>query len=45
MAIDRFILRKLESCHHESVRRNLLALFLIRVEKAWNKEEAHRTAV
>lgn len=44
MAIDRFILRKLENCD-ESVRRNLLALFLIRVEKAWHEEETHRTAI
>ncbi|WP_433943233.1 hypothetical protein [Paenibacillus sp. SN-8-1] len=44
MAIDRFIISKLEKCDHELVRRNLLALFLIRVEKAWHEEEAHRMA-
>ncbi|WP_199909991.1 hypothetical protein [Paenibacillus sp. CAA11] len=44
MAIDRFILRKLENCPHEAMRRNLLYLFMIRIEKAWNKEEAHQTA-
>ncbi|GGA38892.1 hypothetical protein [Paenibacillus physcomitrellae] len=45
MAIDRFILRKLEQCEEENIRRNLLNLFLIRIEQAWYKEEAHRTAV
>lgn len=44
MAIDRFILKKLEKCKHELVRRNLLTLFIIRVEKAWHEEEVHRTA-
>lgn len=42
MAIDRFILSKLVSCKEENVRNNLLALFLIRVEQALYKEEAHR---
>ncbi|WP_203232082.1 hypothetical protein [Paenibacillus pinistramenti] len=45
MAIDRFILRKLDQCREESIRRNLLNLFLIRIEKAWYEEETHRAAL
>ncbi|MBP2001006.1 hypothetical protein J2Z69_002049 [Paenibacillus shirakamiensis] len=44
MAIDRFILTKLARCDEESLRENLLSLFLIRIEKAWYEEEAHRIA-
>lgn len=38
MSIDRFILKKLDSCHEEHTRRNLVKLFKLRIKKA-EKEE------
>ncbi|MDR6722209.1 MULTISPECIES: hypothetical protein [Paenibacillus] len=34
MSIDRFILRKLNSCQEEHTRANLVRLFVIRIHKA-----------
>lgn len=34
MSIDRFILKKLDSCHEEHTRRNLVKLFKLRIKKA-----------
>lgn len=44
MAIDRFILKKLQSCTYQPMRQNLIRLFLIRIEKAWHEEEAQKPA-
>ncbi|WP_199925682.1 hypothetical protein [Paenibacillus bouchesdurhonensis] len=45
MAIDRFILKKLQTCTYQPMKKNLLRLFMIRVEKAWHEEEALKSAV
>ncbi|MEF2965092.1 hypothetical protein V3851_04545 [Paenibacillus sp. M1] len=45
MAIDRFIIKKIQTCTYEPMRLNLLRLFLIRIEKALHEEEAHKAAV
>lgn len=45
MAIDRFIIKKIETCTYEPMRLNLLKLFLIRIEKAMYKEEAQKTGI
>ncbi|GIO61030.1 hypothetical protein J43TS9_26040 [Paenibacillus cineris] len=34
MSIDRFILKKLDSCQEEHTRANLVQLFKIRIQKA-----------
>ncbi|MEK5027958.1 hypothetical protein NST99_19165 [Paenibacillus sp. FSL L8-0470] len=38
MSIDRFIIKKLDNCHEEQTRRNLVKLFKLRIQKA-EKEE------
>ncbi|NQX48969.1 hypothetical protein HQN87_26965 [Paenibacillus tritici] len=38
MSIDRFILKKLDHCHEEHTRLNLVKLFKLRIQKA-EKEE------
>ncbi|MEK5446362.1 MULTISPECIES: hypothetical protein [Paenibacillus] len=38
MSIDRFIIKKLDSCHEEQTRKNLVKLFKLRIQKA-EKEE------
>ncbi|GIP52354.1 MULTISPECIES: hypothetical protein [Paenibacillus] len=43
MAIDRFIIKKIQTCTYEPMRVNLLRLLLIRIEKAMHEEEAHKT--
>ena len=40
MAIDRFIIKKIQTCTDEPMRQNLLRLLLIRIQKAINEEEA-----
>ncbi|AZK47688.1 hypothetical protein [Paenibacillus lentus] len=45
MAIDRYIINKLQSCTCQPMKHNLLRLFLIRVEKAWHEEEALKSAL
>ncbi|GAB6931388.1 hypothetical protein JCM10914A_53710 [Paenibacillus sp. JCM 10914] len=37
--IDRFILTKLNNCEERTTRRNLLKLFLIRIERAQIEQE------
>ncbi|MFE4709534.1 MULTISPECIES: hypothetical protein [unclassified Paenibacillus] len=39
MSIDRFIIKKLDSCHEEHTRLNLLKLFKLRIQKAEKMEE------
>ena len=41
MSIDRFILRKLDSCQELNTRLNLVKLFQIRIFKAQSAEENH----
>lgn len=41
MSIDRFILKKLDNCHEEHTRRNLVKLFKLRIKKAEKKEKQH----
>ncbi|MFS0869608.1 hypothetical protein [Paenibacillus xylanilyticus] len=43
MSIDRFILRKLNTCQEEHTRANLVRLFVIRIRRAEIAEE-HETA-
>ncbi|QSF42745.1 MULTISPECIES: hypothetical protein [Paenibacillus] len=38
MSIDRFIIKKLDNCHEEQTRLNLVKLFKLRIQKA-EKEE------
>lgn len=40
MAIDRFLIYKINTCTYEPMRINLLKLLLIRIEKALVEEEA-----
>lgn len=40
MSIDRFILRKLNTCREEHTRANLVRLFVIRIRKAEIAEES-----
>ncbi|WP_339185480.1 hypothetical protein [Paenibacillus sp. FSL R5-0701] len=44
MSIDRFILRKLNTCQEEHTRANLVRLFVIRIRKAEIAEEEHDAA-
>ncbi|WP_175406331.1 hypothetical protein [Bacillus sp. FJAT-27264] len=39
MSIDRFIIKKLDSCQEEHTRLNLLKLFKLRIQKAEKAEE------
>ncbi|MGF7050475.1 hypothetical protein J2T13_005024 [Paenibacillus sp. DS2015] len=39
MSIDRFILKKLDSCHESQTHANLLELFKIRIRQAQKVEE------
>ncbi|WP_197072941.1 hypothetical protein [Paenibacillus sp. FSL R5-0912] len=39
MSIDRFIIKKLDNCHEEHTRRNLVKLFKLRIQKAENEEK------
>ncbi|WP_379197024.1 hypothetical protein [Paenibacillus sp. GCM10012306] len=39
MSIDRFIIKKLDSCHEEHTRLNLVELFKLRIQKAEKAEE------
>ncbi|WP_379151741.1 hypothetical protein [Paenibacillus sp. sgz5001063] len=39
MSIDRFIIKKLDSCHEEHTRRNLVKLFKLRIQKAEKQEK------
>ncbi|MBU5351059.1 hypothetical protein ACN9MH_11470 [Paenibacillus silvae] len=39
MSIDRFILRKINTCQEEHTRANLVRLFVIRIRKAEIAEE------
>ncbi|WP_169834391.1 hypothetical protein [Paenibacillus donghaensis] len=39
MSIDRFIIKKLDNCHEEKTRLNLVKLFKLRVQKAENNEK------
>ncbi|MEK5255083.1 hypothetical protein NST74_16595 [Paenibacillus sp. FSL F4-0125] len=39
MSIDRFIIKKLDSCHEEQTRQNLVSLFKLRIQKAEKAEE------
>ncbi|NUU62864.1 hypothetical protein [Paenibacillus agri] len=39
MSIDRFIIKKLDSCHEQHTRLNLLKLFKLRIQKAEKEEE------
>lgn len=39
MSIDRFILRKINTCQEEHTRENLVRLFVIRIRKAEFVEE------
>lgn len=41
MSIDRFIVRKLDSCKELHTRLNLVKLFQLRVDKAQSVEEIH----
>lgn len=45
MAIDRFLIHKIQTCTYEPMRINLLKLLLIRIEKALDQEEAVRSMV
>ncbi|WP_187386555.1 hypothetical protein [Paenibacillus ihumii] len=45
MAIDRFIIKKLQSCTYQPMKQNLLRLLIIRIEKAWHEEEARKPAL
>lgn len=45
MAIDRFLIHKIQTCTYEPMRINLLKLLLIRIEKALDREEAVRSMV
>jgi hypothetical protein len=38
MSIDRFILKKLDNCHEERTRLNLVKLFKLRIQKAEKAE-------
>lgn len=38
MSIDRFIIKKLDSCHEEHTRVNLVKLFKLRIRKAEKAE-------
>ncbi|CQR56275.1 hypothetical protein JI735_26435 [Paenibacillus sonchi] len=38
MSIDRFIIKKLDSCQEEHTRRNLVKLFKLRIQKAEKQE-------
>jgi len=39
MSIDRFILKKLDHCHEEQTRLNLVKLFKLRIQKAEKAEK------
>jgi len=39
MSIDRFIIKKLDSCHEEHTRQNLVKLFRLRIQKAEKAEQ------
>lgn len=39
MSIDRFIIKKLDSCHEEQTRLNLVKLFKLRIQKAEKAED------
>lgn len=39
MSIDRFIIKKLDNCHEEHTRRNLVKLFKLRIQKAEIEEK------
>lgn len=41
MSIDRFILKKLDSCQEMTTRRNLVKLFQIRIQRAQIAEDRH----
>lgn len=41
MSIDRFILKKLDTCHEERTRINLLKLFKLRIQKAEKAESRY----
>ncbi|WP_229521849.1 hypothetical protein [Paenibacillus monticola] len=41
MSIDRFIIKKLDSCHEERTRLNLVKLFKLRIQKAEKAENAN----
>lgn len=41
MSIDRFIIKKLDSCHEEHTLLNLLELFKLRILKAEQEEHKH----
>ncbi len=41
MSIDRFIIKKLDNCHEEHTRHNLVQLFKLRIQKA-EKEEGRK---
>ncbi|ULO09969.1 hypothetical protein H1230_15070 [Paenibacillus sp. 19GGS1-52] len=41
MSIDRFIIKKLDSCHEERTRLNLVKLFKLRIQKAEKEENAN----
>ncbi|MBY0218768.1 MULTISPECIES: hypothetical protein [Paenibacillus] len=43
MSIDRFILRKLNTCQEEHTRANLVRLFVIRIRRAEIAEEYETT--
>ncbi|MNI57699.1 hypothetical protein D3C73_1127770 [compost metagenome] len=42
MSIDRFIIKKLDSCHEEQTRLNLVKLFKLRIQKAEREENRNR---
>ncbi|MEK3734683.1 MULTISPECIES: hypothetical protein [Paenibacillus] len=42
MSIDRFIVRKLETCRELTTRSNLVKLLQIRIAKVWEAEERSR---
>lgn len=39
MSIDRFIIKKLDCCHEEHTRQNLVSLFKLRIQKAEKAED------
>ncbi|SDL42514.1 hypothetical protein [Paenibacillus jilunlii] len=41
MSIDRFIIKKLDSCQEEHTRRNLVKLFKLRIQKAEKQENKY----
>lgn len=42
MSIDRYILKKLDSCHTQHTKVNLIELFKIRIHQAARNEEARQ---